>query len=264
MMHKQSAIFAFKLAAACTLALLTLCSGVFADDDFASPDVAVEQGGEALAQSPDFSWYDEQTDSFRPAKVTPPKPPRAARGGGGGTSGNLLVFAMWMLLAALLVLLIYLIARAFINQEVSVADTYVNSAVGGDISRVEELPVTLATAPEDYLSEAQRLYSKGDFAQAIVYLFSHQLLSLDRRHWVRLIKGKTNRQYLREVRRSAASAATDLATLFEQTVLLFEEVFFGKRLPSSANIDQTWRQIEQFETLLEASADAPANGERAA
>lgn len=255
-MFRQSIIFALTLSAVCSL-LLATCGNVCAQENLADAEVAVQQGGEALGRSPDFSWYDEPTDAFRPAKVSPPRQRRTNRGGGGGGGGDLLVFLMWTLLALLLVLLVYLIARAYLNREVSEAETVVNSAVGGDIARVEELPVALTTAPEDYLSEAQRLYSKGDFAQAIVYLFSHQLLALDRRHWVRLVKGKTNRQYLREVRRSAAPAANELATLFEQTVLLFEEVFFGKRLPVREKIDATWQQIDAFEKMLEASV---ANG----
>ena len=87
--------------------------------------------------------------------------------------------------------------------------------------------MTLKKSPADYLDEAQRLYRNGDYAQAIIYLFSHQLLQLDRRHWLRLVKGKTNRQYLREVRRSASPHAAELAdqrTPYPDRAGLVEEV----------------------------------------
>ena len=47
-----------------------------------------------------------------------------------------------------------------------------------------------------------RLYEKrGNFNQAIIYYYSYQLVTLDRRQVIRLAKGKTNRQYLRETGR---------------------------------------------------------------
>lgn len=233
-----------------------LLSGPSAADDFANVDVAVEKGREALTRSPNYPWYDEATDSLRPANVKPPKPPKPARRG--GLVSDMLVFAIWALLAALLAALLYLIARAYLNREASEADVVVTAAVGGDISRVEELPVVLSSAPADFLTEAERLYRAGDYAQAIIYLFSHQLLGLDRRHWVRLVKGKTNRQYVREVRRSPAATANELASVFQRTVLLFEEVFFGKRLPPQESIDRCWQEIEQFESLLQTRDEAAA------
>ena len=51
----------------------------------------------------------------------------------------------------------------------------------------------------DLLAEARRHYQAGNYGAAIVYLFSFQLVQLDRRQIIQLAKGKTNRQYLREV-----------------------------------------------------------------
>lgn len=225
------------------------CGSALAASDLSNPEVAVDAAKKPLAGSPEITWYDPKTDDFRAAKVEPPAPPRNSNRNPGDM--NWLMWLGWGLLALLLGYMIFLLVRTFLNREVQFRTEVVHANVGGDIiARVEELPVTLKKSPADYLDEAQRLYRNGDYAQAIIYLFSHQLLQLDRRHYLRLVKGKTNRQYLREVRRSASAHAGVLADMFEGTVLLFEEVFFGKRLPPKENIDAVWQKIGQFETLV--------------
>ena len=42
----------------------------------------------------------------------------------------------------------------------------------------------------------------GDYGMAIIYAYAYQLVELDQHHAIQLRKGKTNRQYLRELRRS--------------------------------------------------------------
>jgi hypothetical protein len=228
-----------------------------ASSNLAEPELAVESAATSLASSPDLPWYDAEADDFRPAEVDPPRN-RANPANTNTDLSELFLRLGWLLLAALLVYLVYLIARAFLNQEVSDRVALDRGPAGADITRVEELPVALKKPPADFLDEARRLYHRGDYAQAIVYLFSHQLLQLDRRQWVRLVKGKTNRQYLREIRRSAKPSADQLAGMFEATVLLFEEVFFGKRLPPREAIDAVWSDINRFDMVV-----AP-NEERAA
>ena len=69
----------------------------------------------------------------------------------------------------------------------------------GDAARIESLPFPVAAGRLDLLAEARRHYQAGNYGAAIVYLFSFQLVQLDKRQIIRLAKGKTNRQYLREV-----------------------------------------------------------------
>lgn len=230
------------------LVLLALPIEAPAADDMSDGEVAVDSARRGLARGPNIPWYDPETDDFRAAKVKPP--PRQQSWNPNFGFLEFIMYLGWLALALVLVYLVYLIVRAFMQSESRSTLRVEQVAAAADIARVEELPVALAKSPADYLEEAQRLYRRGDYAQAIVYLFSHQLLSLDRRHWVRLVKGKTNRQYLREVRRSAAPSAERLADLFQGTVLLFEEVFFGKRLPPQASLDATWGDIAEFEALV--------------
>ncbi len=95
------------------------------------------------------------------------------------------------------------------------------------------------------LAAARRAYEEGDFSTAIVYLFSHQLIELDRHQCIRLAKGKTNRQYLRELAQRA-----DLRMLLSETMVRFERVFFGDQRLDQAAFEDCWRQLPQFQQLV--------------
>ncbi len=225
----------------------SLAAPLHAAPDLAEPDQAVETARESMGRP---RWYDTATDDFRPIHIKPPPAPRQPRNLG---SGGWLRFFAWLLFALLLGLIAWLIIRVFMtheNNQLETLDELDHRKARPDIARVEELPLILSTPPEDYLNAAHRYYRKGDYGPAILYLFSHQLLQLDRWHWIHLLKGKTNRQYLREVARAREAAAGELAAILESTVLLFEEVYFGKRIPPREAIDQAWSQIDRFESLV--------------
>ncbi len=266
------------LAASCWLFAFAPTSqaglGSRPEADLSNPEVAVETGKEAMDQSPAMPWYDAETDDFTTVNVKPPRPPVLSSTSGTSGSWNLFSFGGliqlfgWLGLATLLAWLFYLISKAYLRRELMESESFDEQApTSHDVTRIEELPLSLPSTVDNYLAEAERLYRAGDIAQAIVYLFSHQLLELDRRHWIRLVKGKTNRQYLREIRRSPASASTSasgplvagpLADSFGQTVLLFEEVFFGKRMPPKRQIESCWQQIATFESLVSQTVERAA------
>ena len=77
----------------------------------------------------------------------------------------------------------------------------------GGADRVESLPLAVDARRLDLLAEAQRCRERGDYGRAIIFLFSHQLLQLDKHGRIRLARGKTNRQYLREIRPVAVRSA---------------------------------------------------------
>ena len=134
--------------------------------------------------------------------------------------------------AALLAGLAYLLIKAFLDRE----DRADGDQVGlrkydqaDDAARIEALPFRLRSGALDLLGEARRLYAAGNYGEAVIYLFSHELVELDRARMVRLAKGKTNRQYLREL-----ALRPELSQLFEQTMVAFEDVFFGSSSTSTA------------------------------
>ena len=81
-----------------------------------------------------------------------------------------------MLLAAL----IYLLVRMYLLREYSAiraADAESDEDTSDEIARVEDLPVKIPPPISDLLSEARRDYEAGNFAEAIVYYYRHQLVS---------------------------------------------------------------------------------------
>lgn len=89
--------------------------------------------------------------------------------------------------------------------------------------RIEQLPIEIRQARGDLLAEADQMQQSGRLDEAIIYLFGHRLLQLDRVHAIRLSRGKTNQQYLREL-----STREPLRRLLGETVSFFERSYFGK------------------------------------
>jgi hypothetical protein len=71
-------------------------------------------------------------------------------------------------------------------------------------------------------------------------------VQLDRHHVIRLAKGKTNRQYLRETRTRPA-----LAEILETTMVAFEDVFFGKHELSRQRFEECHSQFGTFQSELD-------------
>jgi hypothetical protein len=242
----------------------------------ANPEIAVEMGRDALDSDWSQNWYDDNTDSLRPLKVRVPKPKAPPKNPGGGTGGRsgfwdwmdgwlhgihpsldvaaLLKFFAWTALLIALVMIAMWLMRVYIRDERKrFAQVNAVDPRATNVDRVEALPLAVDESISDFLAEARRRYQSGDLSGAIVYLFSHQLLELDRHHLVRLVKGKTNRQYLREIKRNAAGS-DQLHGIVKETITLFEEVFFGKRETSQAAVASCWNQTDQFAQLVQAAA----------
>ena len=115
----------------------------------------------------------------------------------------------------------------------------------GEAQRIEALPFPVARANLSLLDQARNFYQAGNYAAAMIYLFSHQLVQLDRRQIIRLAKGKTNRQYLREV-----GQAEVLRQLVGQTLVAFEDVFFGHHDIDRQRFEACWSRLPEFESLL--------------
>jgi len=231
----------------------------------------VESAGDALA-SRTFPWYDRETGDLRRLEVEPTNPnpnpsnpdwqarQAAARNPWNfawlGPLMRALVWVFWGLIVGLIALVIWLMVKAFLMSEAGVA-------VGGgtlddeedarrDAYRIEQLPFRLDKSNRaDLLSEARRLYEAGDFRGAIIYLFSYQLLLLDRHHLIRLARGKTNRQYLRETR-----GFRQIARMLEQVMVPFEDVFFGDHDLERERFESVWNRLPEFQQLLEKEAPA--------
>lgn len=229
-------------------------------------DEGVEAGREALRSSGRVPWYDRQRDALRPVPITlPPGDPAnrgsrwemmgddptsspAGRRGDASWLNTVLEAVGWIALIGLLVALTIVLVRAYLRSERRKALIESESAAlpaRTDSERIENLPFPVA-AHGDFLVEARRCYEAGEFSQAIVFLFSYQLVRLDREQFLHLTRGKTNRQYLRELRPHAG-----LSQMFATTMTRFEEVFFGKHPLDRPRFEECWLQLDAFHALLQ-------------
>jgi len=214
------------------------------------PDESVRSGRKALDHWSGYPWYDSASDGVRrldvaPEEQTPGDTDRAAHLGeapGSIPLDPLLQWLAWIGVALLLSALIYLLWRAYRHRQQDEAAA--GAAEAADADRIESLPIAVANGRIDLLAEARRHLQQADYARAIVYLFAFQLLQLDKHQIIRLGKGKTNRQYLREIGPRWA-----LRRLVEQTMVVFEDVFFGNRALERARFESCWSRLAEFESL---------------
>jgi hypothetical protein len=244
--------------------LLTLAASAvpaYAQDD----EEAVRAGREGLRKPVNYPWYDKSEDEVRPVKVSPPPAPpkagdweaktrqRQSRPNRGNSSFweaflEILKYMAYVVLIAVLVMLILLLVRAFLrNESVSPAsDTEISVGTEDDVDRVEALPFKVRRPKGDLLAEARRHYEAGNFNEAIVYFYSYLLVELDKGQLIRLTRGKTNRQYLREVRRQPL-----LFEVLELTMIAFEDVFFGHHMLLRDRFERCFHRLTEFESRIQ-------------
>lgn len=211
-------------------------------------DASVESGRNALGSRWRFPWYDGDTDGVRRINVKTPWREPQFSGPRVRPNISLLEIVAWTALAVVLGVLCYLLVKAFLNREARTATEAGTRSVGrgvDDAARVEALPFRIERGATNLLAEAQRLYEAGNYREAVIYLFSFQLVEMDRHQIIRLAKGKTNRQYLREVRRRPT-----LEGLVAQTMVAFEDVFFGDHPLDRPRFESCWRRLDEFNALV--------------
>jgi hypothetical protein len=149
----------------------------------------------------------------------------------------------WIILVLLIVAVVVGLVWAYLRSESSSPRSQTEKAPEQrDLSAsFESLPFVLQAAKADLLTEARRAFDAEDYRRAIVLLFSYKLIALDQRQRIYLAKGKTNRQYLRELRGHPA-----LQRVLEQTMLLFEDAYFGDYQPTRSDLNAAWEQLELF------------------
>lgn len=233
-----------------------------------SIDQPVEQGREALANIPQANWYDSESDGVRTipvpretkmpdtrpgtAKKKAAAPAPAAPGTwnwpnlGGMSLASIFMYSILIIVLGLITYLIYrAIGAGGATASSSYAPEQLEDEKSRQVDRVEHLPFEVKKKDGNLLDEARRCYESGNFNEAIVYLFSFQLLELDKGHIIRLAKGKTNGQYLREAGRNR-----DLRKILQGTMNAFEDVFFGNRTLTRDRFERCWNQLTQFNQHL--------------
>jgi len=222
------------------------------------PEQSVARGREALDRWwGGYPWYDSDTDGVKPVEV--PKPSRADRNWDWTFDGfspvvmEILQWTLWLIVAVVLLVVVFFLLRAYFRDgSLRWARRAKNSQGEADRRRrIEALPFPLKAAKLDFLAEARRYYQQGQYGEAVKYLFSYQLVELDRHRLLRLARGKTNRQYLREI---AAGRRAGLGGLLQQTMWIFEDSFFGGHRIDRARFEACWSRIAEFEAQLKGEA----------
>ncbi len=120
--------------------------------------------------------------------------------------------------------------------------------------RIQQLPFELNdTTKGDLNMLAVRAANRGDHDKAVMLLFSHVLILLDRKDLIRLRKGKTNRQYLNEIRRHP-----DLTKYYEQVMVPFEDSFFGDHTVNKERFESCFNALDEFHRNVEESTQSVA------
>jgi hypothetical protein len=161
---------------------------------------------------------------------------------GMGSLGELVVLGLVILATAVaLVVLIELWRR----YRPALADS---DAVVGDTRALSKgtivLPAGVQPETDDPWAEAMRCRARGDFGPAIVCLFAHQLLSLERIRLLRPAPGRTARQLVRTI------DDRQFRGWVESTLRAFEAVYYGHHVPNRESFEATWSLAEAFQKRL--------------
>jgi hypothetical protein len=205
---------------------------------------AVERGGDVLGRGivgRTHPFYDARTDDVR--LIPPPQPTTPPN-----FSFNPRIIA-WIVIgvvAIVLLLIVIFLVRRLRSSAAAAGDAVDGRLRLSDVDRIEALPFRVPGVQGDLLAQATELYRQGRFAEAIVLLFSYLLVEMDKRQVIRLAKGKTNRQYLREI-----GPRRRLRDLVERTMTAFEAVFFGHHPLDRQGFEACWSQVAEFQRLVD-------------
>jgi hypothetical protein len=225
---------------------------------------AVDAARDGLRDSNNYPWYDAAEDELRQIEFTPPTPPPEAQdwelnlpdwqpqqrnwnwnisfweGVQWIVSGLLVI-----LLVGALVLLLRVIWRRDRLSNASLAESR-QQALATEAEQIENLPFPVERPKTDLLSEARRNYENGSYGEAMAYLFSYQLVHLDKHHLIRLAKGKTNRQYMKELH-----GGHRLRGMLRHTMIAFEDFFFGNHAIDRKRFELCWQDLDDFHKTVQ-------------
>jgi hypothetical protein len=214
-----------------------------------------------------YPWYDSANDRIQPVDLTPEKDSSWLRSLGDwikgvfnvvgdffariaralhlptiGSLGNALPIVLTGIGVVLLAILIRVLwASASFDR----GEDGASGRAVGKMSRITMLPGEMVTSSiTDPWAEAVERRRRGDYSGAIIFLFAHQLLELDRLNLIRLTPGGTGRKYVRGL------ADARLRELLSPTLGLFEQAYYGHKRLSAANFEPVWAEALFFQSFL--------------
>ncbi len=165
--------------------------------------------------------------------LIPDEPPRI--GGSFGWLGGAR-FLLTALLIALLAALVFLLGVLLVRSR-RTANEKEAEAVAVEVD-IEDEGISAADLPESgWLAMAREFLEKDEPRLALRALFLAGLAVLGRTHFIRLARGKSNREYQRELSRRG-HVTPGLLDVFSNNMLLFESVWYGTRPVTSFEVRQ--------------------------
>lgn len=228
----------FRIALLFTTVLFAMAGQVGADQASEPP----QEAAKTSLKNRSFPWYDSTADRYKPLR-----PPRELPEFNWLPSLNLSLLAplvkilMWTMLAALVVILLVVILRSLLNLDWIPESSQTPGEATVQMETLEALPEP-ARGVSDLLGEATRLAAESSYGLAIIFYYSWQLVQLNQRQLIEVQKGKTNRQYAREVQANVPV----LLDLFRKSTRLFEDAFFGDLPVSQQDFQEVWDQRDKL------------------
>ena len=189
---------------------------------------------------PQIQSKNRQTIPLQPAKKNA-KANKWNWGNPGSFLGGLSVFA-WILIGVLITGIAGVLFWAFLRLEPNELPDDESARQRSMAESIKQLPFDLDSESGDFRKAAHNEFLAGDYQKAMIYLFSHVLVSLDQKGHIRLRKGKTNRQYLVELR-----PYRSLANFYQRVMVPFEATFFGDHDLEKQDFERCWNQLEDFQ-----------------
>lgn len=252
--------------------ILLLCwlglSGSFrASGASTNPDTSAADPARSALAKGGYPWYDSASDRFRPVDLTPKNESSWLRSFGDWIEGGVRAIgdgfariarmlhlptigaigdALPIVLTGIgVVSLVVLIRVLWASARFDRSDDGAPGRTVGSTGRITMLPAGMgSSAVADPWAEAVERRRQGDYAGAVVFLFAHQLLELDRLGLIRLTPGGTGRKYVRSLDDSR------LRELLSATLGLFEQAYYGHKRLSATSFEPVWAGVQSFQSHL--------------
>jgi hypothetical protein len=216
-----------------------------------------------------FPWYDEHYDRARPVLPDPSSWQKGladrivsffksvdrwlaririgSPGRMGAALGNSLATLLFATAGAVLAIVLWRLWRTHEPLRPSSAE---GRARLGEVARMAGVDATAAEIFQPH-EEALRRRASGDRAGAVIWLFIDQLVALEQAGLIRITPGRTARSYVR------ALADPHLGNLLGLSLGLFEDVYYGHRIPSAEAVESVWLRDQDFRRRLESMVPRP-------
>ncbi len=240
-----------------TIVFLLACASCYAFPQSAAGVQVSSEAAEQAFSKRNYPWYDATSGQVRKiefperpdakskdrhdVRLAPPTKNKPAPAATGRRRSGMSIVA-WCLVALLIAGISGLLIWAFFRIESRSRKRLDEAPARSLAESIEQLPFQVDDVVGDFRALAQTAYAEGDYQRAITFLFSHVLVTLDQNGLIRLRKGKTNRQYLRELQ-----SHSSLSNFYRSVMVPFEDTFFGDHELSQHEFEACWNRLDGFQ-----------------